>query len=104
MKRYRVLFRETAKADLRSIFDYVRDRSGSRETAFRYTRRVRRRCEKIGEAPLGGAPRPEFGMNIRMIAFERSIVVLYAVVEGRVEITNLIAGGRDYETLLLHSD
>jgi hypothetical protein len=25
-------------------------------------------------------------------------------VEGRVEITNLIAGGRDYETLLLHSD
>ncbi|WP_274534136.1 hypothetical protein [Rhizobium sp. Root1203] len=43
-------------------------------------------------------------MNIRMIAFERSVVVLYVVVEGRVEITNLIAGGRDYETLLLHSD
>jgi hypothetical protein len=39
---------------------------------------VRGRCEKVGEASLG----------------------LYAVVDGRVEIANIVSGGQDYETLM----
>ncbi|MFS8111562.1 type II toxin-antitoxin system RelE/ParE family toxin [Rhizobium jaguaris] len=100
MKRYSVAFRGAAQADLRSIFNYVHDRSQSRQTALSYVRRIRERCEKIGDAPFGGVARPDIGINLRMAVFERSIVILYIVEGDRVRITNMIAGGRDYEALL----
>jgi len=58
MKRYSVVFRETAKADLESIFSYALDQSKSRDTALAYVKRIRNRCAKIGDAPLGGVARP----------------------------------------------
>jgi toxin ParE1/3/4 len=100
MKRYSVAFRGAAQTDLRSIFNYVLDRSKSRETAISYIRRIRERCEKIGDAPFGGVARPDIGANLRMAVFERSVVILYIVEGDQVRITNIISGGRDYETLL----
>jgi toxin ParE1/3/4 len=100
MKRYSVAFRGAAQTDLRSIFNYVLDRSKSREAAISYIRRIRERCEKIGDAPFGGVARPDIGASLRMAVFERSVVILYIVEGDRVRITNIISGGRDYETLL----
>ncbi|WP_348649087.1 MULTISPECIES: type II toxin-antitoxin system RelE/ParE family toxin [Rhizobium] len=66
----------------------------------RYAKRIRDRCERIGDAPFGGAARPELGEGIRMAVFERSIVILYLVQGERVRITNIFSGGQDDETLL----
>lgn len=100
MRRYSVAFRETAKADLRSIFNYVLDQSKSRQTALAYIKRIRDKCGKIGDAPLGGVARSDLGAGLRMVVFERSIVILYFVEGERVRITNIFSGSRDYETLL----
>ena len=100
MKRYSVVFRETVKADLQSIFGYVLDQSKSRDTALAYIKRIRNRCAKIGNAPLGGVARPDLGAGIRMAVFERSVVILYVVEEERVRITNVFFGSRDDATLV----
>ncbi|MGV1790884.1 type II toxin-antitoxin system RelE/ParE family toxin [Rhizobium sp. A37_96] len=100
MKRYSVVFRETAKADLQSIFNYVLDQSKSRDTALAYIKRIRNKCARIGDAPLGGIARFDLGPGLRMAVFERSIVILYVVEEERVRITNIFFGSRDYATLV----
>jgi toxin ParE1/3/4 len=100
MKSYHVTFRKTAQRDLKAVFDYVLERSGSRQTALQYTRRLRARCGNICDAPFGGVARPELGPDLRMAVFERSIVILYIVQDDRVRITNIFSGGQDYEALL----
>ncbi|WP_229002071.1 type II toxin-antitoxin system RelE/ParE family toxin [Rhizobium sp. AB2/73] len=76
------------------------DQSKNRQTALGYIKRIRNKCMKIGNAPLGGVARPDLAAGIRMAVFERSIVILYLVEDDRVRITNIIFGSRDYETLL----
>ncbi|MBB5571866.1 MULTISPECIES: type II toxin-antitoxin system RelE/ParE family toxin [Rhizobium] len=100
MKRYSVVFRETAKADLRSIYEYVLDQSKNKQIALAYIKRIRDKCGKIGDVPLGGVARSDLGASLRMVVFERSIVILYLVEGERVRITNIFSGSRDYETLL----
>ncbi|MFT4001642.1 MAG: type II toxin-antitoxin system RelE/ParE family toxin [Rhizobium sp.] len=100
MKRYSVVFREAAKADLQSIFSYLLDQSKSRDTALTYIKRIRGRCAKIGDAPFGGVARPDLGAGIRMAVFERSVVILYIVEEERVRVTNIFFGSRDYAALV----
>ena len=108
MKRYSVVFRETAKADLQLIFSYVLDQSKSRDTALAYIKRIRGRCAKIGAAPVGSVARPDLGAGIRMAVFERSVVILYVVIlyiveEERVRVTNIFFGSRDYAALVTRS-
>ncbi len=100
MKRYSVVFRETAKGDLQSIFSYVLDQSKSRDTALAYIRRIRNKCAKIGDVPLGGVARPDLGAGIRMAVFERSVVILYVIEEERVRVTNIFFGSRDSAALV----
>lgn len=100
MKPYKVSFRRAARDDLKAVFDYVFERSGSRETAFQYTKRLRDRCDSIGHAPFGGVARPDLGDDLRMAVFEKSIVILYLVQGESVRITNIFSGGQDYETLM----
>ncbi|MBO9123171.1 MULTISPECIES: type II toxin-antitoxin system RelE/ParE family toxin [unclassified Rhizobium] len=100
MKAYGVTFRGAAQRDLKSIFDYVLERSGSRQTAVLYLKRLRDRCSRIGDAPFGGVARPDLGANLRLAVFERSIVILYRVEAETILITNIFSGGRDYETLM----
>lgn len=100
MKSHKVVFRKTAQADLRAIFAYVLEKSGSTNTALNYVRRIQRRCEEIGTAPLACIERPDIRPGIRMAVFERRIVILYVVQSETIRITNILSGSRDYEALV----
>lgn len=99
MKRLKVVLRPTAIEDLTEIILYVYDRSHDRQTAARYAQRLRQRCLTIGEAPFGGGARDDSQPGLRTVPFERRLVIAYRVTGDTVEITNIFAGGRDYETL-----
>lgn len=99
MRRLRVEFRASADADLLTIFEYVFDLSGSAETARRFTRRIRDRCERIGNVPFGGRPRDDLFPGLRTVPFEHSAVIAYTVNGESVWITNIFRGGRDFEAL-----
>ncbi|WP_426236641.1 hypothetical protein [Pararhizobium sp. DWP1-1-3] len=55
------------------------EKSGSSGTALKYVRRIQRRCEEIGIAPLAHVERPDIWTGLRMAVFERRIVILYVV-------------------------
>lgn len=100
MKSVTVHLLEGAIADLMNIAHYIAEESGSIETALAFTNRIERRCHKIGDAPNGGAPRPDLGKDIRLVPFEKSAVIIYRVIEEAVEIVSVFYGGRDYEAIL----
>jgi toxin ParE1/3/4 len=99
MKIFPVRYRPRADQDLLDIAAYVLDRSANLRTSRAYVDRIYARCERIGEVPLGSVSRDDLGPGIRMAVFERSVVILYTVDDDTVWITNILSGGRDYETL-----
>ena len=52
-------------------------------------------------APAGGAPRPDFGKNIRLVPFEKSAVILYTYEGDEVEIVAVFYGGQDYAAAMI---
>ncbi|KRB50117.1 plasmid stabilization protein [Rhizobium sp. Root708] len=100
MESYRVEYRPEALEATVAIVAYVLEASQNRVTAERYIERLYDRCERIGDAPFAGVARSDLGANLRMAVFEKSIVILYAVEDNVVSITNIFSGGQDYQTLL----
>ncbi|UOA30224.1 type II toxin-antitoxin system RelE/ParE family toxin [Pseudosulfitobacter sp. DSM 107133] len=96
MKQVPVYLSAQAEEDLEGIADFIFERSGEPLIALGFVQRIRARCHKIGLAPAGGAPRPDFGENIRLVPFEKSAVILYRYEENEVEIVAVFYGGQDY--------
>jgi toxin ParE1/3/4 len=99
MKRLEVRFRPEATNDLSVIFLYVLELSGSQKISRGFVRRIRKRCERIGDAPFGGRARDDLETELRTVPFEKSAVIAYKVDSERVRITNIFYGGRDYEAI-----
>lgn len=64
--------------------------------AGRFVRRIRDRCERIGNAPMGGRLRDDLAPGLRTVPFDRSADV---VERDTAQITNIFYGGRDYDVL-----
>ena len=86
-------------ADLADIYAYVSKASHSADIAEGFVRRIRTRCARIGDAPLGGRSRDDLHTGLRIVPFEHAAVIAYLVEPDRVRITNIFYGGRDYEAL-----
>ena len=104
MRRLKVALREEAIADLAEIYHYIARASGSPVTAIRFVRRIRSRCQRIGNVPMGGVARDDLLPGLRIVPFEHSAVIAYLVEGGQVCITNVFYGGRDYEALYRGGD
>ena len=81
----------------------IKGQGGFGETAKAHLRRISARCQKIGDAPLGGVARDDLGIGIRMAVFDRRIVILYRVEGDAVWITHFQSGDRDDQALLPQS-
>jgi toxin ParE1/3/4 len=93
--------RPAAAADLRDIYDYVSKRSGSADTAIGYVRRIRAWCDQLLVFPEGGRARDDLRRGVRIISFERRVVIAYMISpSGDIEIGRFFYGGRNYEALI----
>jgi toxin ParE1/3/4 len=99
MRQLKVGYRPEALDDLAEIFQFIRRSSGSRAIAEAFVRRIKARCEHIGTAPLIGRGRDDLAPGLRTVPFERSAVIAYKIEGGRVRISNVFYGGRDYEAI-----
>lgn len=99
VRRAPVSFRPEARDDLIEIFRLILRLSGSTSVARNFVERIRDRCNRIGLVPEGGYRRDDLEPGLRTVPFERSAVVAYRFENGRVRITNVFYGGRDYEAL-----
>lgn len=97
-----LLLRPAAEADLTNLYLYIAEQSGSHERAIGYVRRIRAWCEKLKAFPEAGHPRDDLRPGVRILGFERRVVVVYTLLpSGDVEIGRVFYGGRDYETLII---
>jgi len=95
-----LLFRPLAEADL-ALYHHIADTSGSPDRAIGYVRRIRDRCRRLLEFPDSGRPRDDLRPGLRIIGFQRRVVIAYMTQpSGDVEIGRIFYGGRDYEALL----
>lgn len=99
MRRLKVVFREEAIADLADIYTYIARVSGSGATAIGFVRRIKARCRRIGNVPMGGTARDDLQPGLRTVPFEHSAVIAYVAENNQVSVTNIFYGGRDYEAL-----
>jgi toxin ParE1/3/4 len=96
-----LLLRPAAEADLFELYRPVRERSGHPETAIGYVRRVREWCEQLLTFPQAGRSRDDLRPGVRILAFERRVVIAYMILpSGDIEIGRVFYGGRNYEALI----
>lgn len=96
-----LLFRPAAETDLTELYHYIAEQSGSPERAIGYIRRIRAWCEKLKTFPEGGRQRDDLRPGVRILGFERRVVIVYTVLpSGDVEIGRVFYGGRNYEALI----
>ena len=100
MKRLPVEYRPDALDDIDAIFFYILEASQSFQTARQFTERLIARCDRIGNAPSGGAARPDLGPGIRMVPSEHHAVILYREAETAIDIVNVFYRGRDYRAIM----
>ena len=97
MKSKRLVFRDEAESDLVALYNYIAEASGSFETAFNFTERLRSACLKLEDFPDRGAPRDEIRKGLRILVLQRKTVITYFVKGDDVIISNIFHGGRDWE-------
>lgn len=98
MKRYAVLFRPLAEADLDGLYNTIAEASGA-AVADRYTERIAAFCAGLETFPKRGHLRSDLGNGIRVIGFERRVAIVFHVSGKAVEIVRIFYGGRDYSNL-----
>ena len=91
--RRNVVFSESATDDLISIYDHVAEADANRALA--YVERIRSYCSGLADFPERGTRREDIRPNLRVIGFERRIVIAFAVTAQSVTIYRILYGGRD---------
>ncbi|HVC51218.1 MAG TPA: type II toxin-antitoxin system RelE/ParE family toxin [Stellaceae bacterium] len=97
----RLLFRPAARTDLIQISRYIQRQSGHKNIAADYVLRIRQWCEHLLVFPEAGRTRDDLRPGIRVVAFERRVVIAYTILpSGDVEIGRFFYGGRNYEAMI----
>lgn len=99
----RVVLRPDARADLKSIFDWV-ERAAGPEQALAYVRRIRSHYLGLADFPNRGTDRNDLVPGLRTIAFERRATIAYIVEKDAVAVLRILHHGRDLEGALSRPD
>ena len=92
----RVVFAESAKADLDDIFAWIADHAGV-EVALAYTSRIEHFCRKMTLFPQRGTRRDDLRPGLRTIGFERRATIAFTVKGEDVIILRILYGGRSLD-------
>ncbi len=93
MKR-RVVLAPTAQEDLRSVYDFIADASGTR-AAISYVNRIIDHCASFAEYPARGTLRNDLKPGIRLTGFEGRVTIAFHFDDAVVVIDRILYGGRD---------
>ncbi len=97
---FEVVIRPSAERDLRQIARWIAERADT-DVAIAYVARIRQRIARLEIYPDRFPRRSEFGTDIRGMAFERRLLVLYRVSGDAVIVTRVIGGAQDLSDLAL---
>jgi toxin ParE1/3/4 len=92
----RVVFAESARADLDDIFAWIADHAGL-EVALAYTSRIERFCREMTPFPERGTVRNDLRRGLRTIRFERRATIAFTVRGEDVIILRILYAGRSLD-------
>lgn len=95
----RVVLSRTTLRDLAKIGHRIAE-AGAPETAKRYVRRIKARLVDLGDAPDIGRTFQGDGSELRVIGFERRVMIAYRVEKTRIIVTRVFYGGQDWTRAL----
>jgi toxin ParE1/3/4 len=92
-------FTVPASRDIENIIDYIADVS-SLDAADELLNLINQKCRMLANFPKMGKLREELAKNLRSFPVE-DYLIFYCQVENGIEITRVISGYRDLESLFL---
>lgn len=92
----RLLFRPSAKADLREITEYIEDTSPGR--GFAFVDRIKETCTHYAENPLMGRDRSELSEGLRGFPLG-NYIVLYRPLRDGIAVVRVVHAARDIRRL-----
>lgn len=95
MKRYTIVWRPSAGADLRALYDWIAERADP-DTAFAYTSRIEDHAAALAEFPERGTPRDDLVPGLRTTTYRRRTIIAYRVSDGEVGVLRLIHAGQEW--------
>lgn len=95
----RVVLSRTALTDLAKIARWISE-AGAPQTARRYVQRIKARLASLTDAPRAGRAFDADGSELRVIGFERRIMIAYRVEKTRIIVTRVFYGGQNWERAL----
>jgi toxin ParE1/3/4 len=91
-----VVFTPEAQNDLLDLYDYIADRS-SPTRALGYISRIEKTCTSLKNLPERGTRRDDLRPGLRVIGFERRVLIAFRVSSDSVAILRILYGGRNVE-------
>lgn len=104
MKRLEVLYNRSAETDLYALEEWLLGQGVGFGVIDGYLARLRGRCDRIGDLPHSGFARDDLLPGLRIVNFEKRVIVGYLVRDAYVEILNFFSHGRDYEAFYTGDD
>jgi toxin ParE1/3/4 len=101
--RHKVVFRPEAENDLFALYSYIAEKSGHAR-AGGYIARIEAACLNLAGFSERGSPRDDLAPGIRILSFERRVVIAFRVRQDVVRIVRVFYAGRDFQTALEGSD
>ncbi len=99
MKKFEVVFRPAAEADLLALHRHIAEDAGL-EVAGGYIGRIEEACLALETSPKRGTSRDDIRSGLRVMGFERRVTILFQVGKAEVTIVRILYGGQDYERAL----
>jgi toxin ParE1/3/4 len=98
MKQREVVFSPEAETDLTNLFDFIAVRS-SDQTALNYILRIEEFCNGLDLASERGTLRDDIRKGLRVVGFERRLVIAFTCDEDRVVILRMFSSGQNWEAV-----
>ena len=92
---HKVTVHPFARADLFDLYSYIETQSG-RSRAGDYVDRIEALCATLADFPKRGIARDDLGGDIRTIAMERRILIVYQPTADQVTVLRVLYAGRDF--------
>jgi toxin ParE1/3/4 len=88
-----IFYHPLAQDDLDSLYDFIA--AYDPETAIRYVRRIQAFCESLGHLPRKGRKRDDLGRNVRVLTFERRVMIAYRIEAMQIIVLRVLYAGRN---------
>ena len=98
---HKVVFTPEARDDLLKLYDYIAEHGGP-DRALGYIGRIEKACMSLRKIPERGTLRKDLRPGLRVMGFERRVLIAFRIERSSVAILRILYAGRSLERAFPH--